>query len=170
MKRAMIIVLVAILLFPTACRKKEGIDSKSAIPSSSNSGSSSIAPEESASNKLSFEIVDSSNIPKVLLEKVNKIKKQRGFTYYKDDSSGSIYLVVLMGEKPTGGYSISVVDVEDYDDKIKVQVQERVPDRNQMVTMALTQPYTVVKIKSTKTKIIVENQSGMKLEKIDNEQ
>ncbi len=170
MKKAMIIALAAILLFPTACSKKEKVDFSSSITSSNKKENSTVPSQEEEGKKISFETVDREQVPKTLMDRINILKKKRGFIYYKDDSSGYIYIAALMGERPTGGYVISVNNVEEYQDKIKVKVEERLPDKNQMVTMALTQPYTVVRIKSSKANIVVENQNGMKLEEIINDQ
>ncbi|HCW04460.1 MAG TPA: hypothetical protein DGK91_08000 [Clostridium sp.] len=169
MKKAMIFGLAAILAIATACTKKTELPSKTSITSSNSNDIDSLSSQEQASNKISFETVDTGNVPRLLMKKINKLKRERGFIYSKDDSSGYLYIAILMGERSTGGYSIKVVNVEDYQDKIKVQVQEKSPDSKQMVTMALTQPYTVIKVKDSKTNIVVENQSGMKIEEINNE-
>lgn len=169
MKKAMIIVLAVILIFPTACSKRKEAASRSSIPSSTDKDKSIVSSQDNTSNKIIFQAVDSSKLPESLLEQINKLKKERGFTYYLDESNDYLYIAVFMGEKNTGGYSISVVNVEEEEDKIKLKVLEKIPDGKQMVTMALTQPYTVIRIKSTKTNIIVENQSGIKINQITND-
>ncbi len=60
------------------------------------------------------------------------------------------FLLLNMGEKTTGGYSVEVVKVEELPDKIVVTVKENSPKPGEMTTEALTNPYTVVKINSKK--------------------
>jgi hypothetical protein len=67
----------------------------------------------------------------------------------------SNFIILNMGEKPTGGYSISVLEVREMPDKIMVKVKESDPEPGSMTTMAVTNPYAVVKINSKK-KIEIE--------------
>ncbi|MES2748378.1 MAG: protease complex subunit PrcB family protein [Bacteroidota bacterium] len=66
------------------------------------------------------------------------------------DIATSNFILLNMGEKTTGGYSIEVVKVEELSDKIVVTVKENAPQSGEMATTALTNPYTVVKINSKK--------------------
>jgi|SRR6478672_9495341 len=66
------------------------------------------------------------------------------------DINTANFVVLNMGEKPTGGYSIEVVKVEELSDKIVVTVRENKPASGENVTDAITNPYTVVKINSKK--------------------
>jgi len=65
-----------------------------------------------------------------------------------DDINTSNFVLLNMGEKATGGYSIEVVNVEELPDKIVVTVKENKPSG--VATTAITNPYTVVKINSKK--------------------
>ncbi len=67
-----------------------------------------------------------------------------------NDINTSNFIVLNMGEKTTGGYSIEVVKVEELSDKIVVTVKENKPTTGDNVTDAITNPYTVVKINSKK--------------------
>lgn len=60
------------------------------------------------------------------------------------------FLILNMGEKPTGGYYITVERAEERADSIVVYVKNMVPKANQKVTQAFTYPYCVVKINSKK--------------------
>jgi hypothetical protein len=60
------------------------------------------------------------------------------------------FLLLNMGEKSSGGFSITVSDVVEKDGKILIKVNESSPKDGEMVTMALTYPVCVVKIKSKK--------------------
>ncbi len=67
-----------------------------------------------------------------------------------NDINTSNFILLNMGEKTTGGYSIEVVKVEELSDKILVTVKENKPKSGDNVTDAITNPYTVVKINSKK--------------------
>lgn len=64
------------------------------------------------------------------------------------------FLILNMGEKTTGGYSITIGKVEETDKNIIVSVKEKEPEPGAMVTNAMTNPYTIVKINSKKEIII----------------
>ena len=67
-----------------------------------------------------------------------------------NDINTSNFILLNMGEKTTGGYSIEVVNVEELSDKIIVTVKENAPKTGDNVTDAITNPYAVVKINSKK--------------------
>ena len=72
-----------------------------------------------------------------------------------DDLIKSNFIILNMGEKPTGGYSITVSQVRETPDAIHVTVKESSPEPGAMTTMAVTNPYAVIKINSKK-KIEIE--------------
>ncbi|CAA9201671.1 hypothetical protein FLA105534_03709 [Flavobacterium bizetiae] len=71
-----------------------------------------------------------------------------------DDISSSNYVILNMGEKNTGGYSIGVEKVEETDKNIIITVKEISPAADAMVMQVITYPYTVVKVHSKKEIII----------------
>ena len=71
----------------------------------------------------------------------------------KVDFSKNTVLTVFMGTKNTGGYDISIHTIREMKDRIQVEVEEIVPRSSGIVTMALTQPFHVVKIAKSKKKI-----------------
>ncbi|KYC45755.1 MAG: hypothetical protein APG12_00610 [Candidatus Methanofastidiosum methylothiophilum] len=66
-------------------------------------------------------------------------------------------IAVAMGEKNTGGYSIKIKKVLEYSDKVEVIIEEKPPSKEDMVTMALTQPYDIVYIPKTSKSILFRN-------------
>jgi hypothetical protein len=72
----------------------------------------------------------------------------------QDDTSTSNYIVLNMGEKNSGGYSIGIEKVEETDKNIIITVKEKNPAPDAMVMQVITYPYTVVKIHSKKEIII----------------
>ena len=72
----------------------------------------------------------------------------------QDDISTSNYVILNMGEKNTGGYSIGVEKVEETDKNIIITVKENGPAADAMVMQVISYPYTVVKVHSKKEIII----------------
>ena len=67
-----------------------------------------------------------------------------------NDIQNSNFLVLNMGEKTTGGYSIGINTVIETDKNIVVTIKETSPEPGSMVTQAFTNPFCVVKINSKK--------------------
>ena len=70
------------------------------------------------------------------------------------DINNSNYVILNMGEKNTGGYSISVEKVEETDKNIIITVKEKGPAADAMVMQVITYPYTVVRVHSKKDIIV----------------
>ncbi len=65
------------------------------------------------------------------------------------DFVASNIIAVFAGEKPTAGYTISVSKIKDSDTRMVTVLLSR-PDKNCVLTQALTAPYQIIKIpKST---------------------
>ena len=67
-----------------------------------------------------------------------------------NDIQTSNFLVLNMGEKTTGGYSIGIDTVVETDKNIVITIKETSPEPGSMVTQAFTNPFCVVKINSKK--------------------
>ena len=67
----------------------------------------------------------------------------------KEDIKTSNFILINMGEKATGGYTINVEKIEELTDKIIVTIKEIPPTG--MATSVITKPCYVIKIKSKKT-------------------
>lgn len=70
------------------------------------------------------------------------------------DIANSNYIILNMGEKNTGGYTIGVEKVEETDKNIIITVKENNPAPDAMVTQSVTYPYTVVRVHSKKEIIV----------------
>jgi hypothetical protein len=70
------------------------------------------------------------------------------------DAQNSNFVILNMGEKNTGGYSITIESVAETEKNIIINVKESSPDPGAMVTQAITYPFCVVKINSKKEIII----------------
>lgn len=92
-----------------------------------------------------FEILTEPNEIKMLQNDENLKNKINS-----DDLLNSNFIVLNMGEKATGGYSIGIENAIETDKNIIITVKESNPEPESMVTQAFTNPFCVVKIKSKK--------------------
>ena len=88
--------------------------------------------------KIKYEILSNS-------DHYNNKFKDRGYTYEVDDKYESAIYTIAMGEKPSGGYSIEIKKVKINRDTATIYVSEKVPDKNEVVTEALTYPIVQIK-------------------------
>ncbi|OOV17822.1 protease complex subunit PrcB family protein [Flavobacterium sp. LM4] len=72
----------------------------------------------------------------------------------QDDINNSNYVILNMGEKNSGGYSIGVEKVEETEKNIIITVKENAPAKDAMVIQVISYPYTVVKVHSKKEIIV----------------
>ncbi len=71
-----------------------------------------------------------------------------------NDISTANFLILSLGEKPTGGFGIGIDKVEETATNIVVTIKETEPEAGAMVSQAMTNPYCVVRINSKKEIII----------------
>ena len=77
--------------------------------------------------------------------------------YYIDtlNQPNAPYLyIICMGKKNTGGYSLKVKEVNSIDGKTEIIVEEIIPDKGDMVTMAITNPTIIVEFSKYQENII----------------
>lgn len=92
-----------------------------------------------------YEILTESKEIKMLLND-DKLKGK----IIASDVQQSNFIILNMGEKPTGGYSITVDSATETDKNIVIKVKENNPEEGAMLIQQITYPYTVVKINSKK--------------------
>jgi hypothetical protein len=92
-----------------------------------------------------YEIVSEKKEMNMLLGDKNLKKKIK-----PDDINTSNFIILSMGEKTSGGYSITVDSVVETSDKIVVTVKETEPKAGEMTASVITYPYAIVKINSKK--------------------
>lgn len=131
-----------------------------AAVSSSNAPCVLVQPNSITYNKIKFDTISYNEAPEALTTEIDTYKSSEGFLYYVDESSNSLYIAVLRGEKPTGGYGININFVEDVEGKENILVQETDPDKNSILPQLVTYPYTIIKTKLSGTSLSVKNSSG----------
>jgi hypothetical protein len=96
-----------------------------------------------------FEILSEPKELKMLQNDQNLRKK-----ISPNDIQNSNFVILNMGEKATGGYSIGVDSVLETDNNIIITVKDNNPKPGDMVTQVITYPFCVVKINSKKDIVI----------------
>ena len=92
-----------------------------------------------------YEILSEAKEIKMLLGDPELRKK-----VHDNDIITSNFVILNMGEKTSGGYSIGVDSVVEEADKIILTVKEITPADGAMTTSVMTYPYAIVKINSKK--------------------
>ncbi|MDD2212510.1 MAG: protease complex subunit PrcB family protein [Clostridia bacterium] len=72
----------------------------------------------------------------------------------------SRYVLLCLGTRNTGGYSIEISRVEEADGKILVTYQERKPAPGEMVIQVITYPWQVLQVESSLPIIVREEVKG----------
>lgn len=65
-------------------------------------------------------------------------------------------IAVLLGMRPTGGYSVEIEEIREKDDKMVIHALESRPGDNCIVTMAVTHPYDAVLVENIEEETEVE--------------
>lgn len=104
--------------------------------------------------ELEFTILQDGDVPEKLMESINKKKNQPfKITYTEEDY---LYIVVGYGEKPTGGYSISVDEFFLTENAIYVDTNLIGPSQEEFVSNAVTYPYVVIKTPFTDKRVLFD--------------
>jgi len=113
-----------------------------------------------AVNKIKFENLQYDELSEDKKELVDKLKASRG--YYAWEENGSYIILISLGEKPTGGYTVEVDYIEDNEGVTNIIVKEEAPAAGDVVTTVITYPYVLVKAKGITDNFNVENTKGEK--------
>lgn len=121
-------------------------------------------------NKINFQTLKEGSIPSELATKIESNKSNKGYISLVDDITGYIYIAVLMGEKPTTGYSVSVNYVEDNEGRTKVFVSEKKPGSTDMLSQVKTYPYIVIRAQRITPNISVVNEFNEKYQNLESKE
>ncbi len=111
-------------------------------------------------NPIAYETValEDSNIPTDLMKSVEAQKGNRGYMVWKENNT--TLLVIMAGEKSTGGYSIEVESIEDHEGKNVVTVVETEPAAGDMTIQVITYPYVIVRLQDVGDQFTVITTKG----------
>ncbi|ERI92657.1 hypothetical protein HMPREF1982_02266 [Clostridiales bacterium oral taxon 876 str. F0540] len=162
------VIIVAISFF-TGCNRMQLPNSKSNSEINKDTASAKEVPKNEnkkgiTMNKINFDEVPEGSLPSSLETSVKVLKANRGYIITEHD--GWYYIAVFSGKKSTGGYSIKVLSVEDNEGKTTIVVEEKAPKQQDIVTQAITYPYTVIKLKGIMQNVTIKNTKGETLEKV----
>ncbi|WP_296145764.1 protease complex subunit PrcB family protein [uncultured Flavobacterium sp.] len=147
MKR-LILVPFAILLFSCSTTKttSEGNKATSEIKKPSGSALYEVLSKSAYQGKeeKSFEIIKDKAALVKLYEGIHDTEIP------KVDFSKARIVALFLGQRSSGGYEINIKNVEEKDNKIYITIEEVSPNAGDMATMAITNPFIVAKINSTK--------------------
>lgn len=127
--------------------------------------------KQKRNSDMAFEIIKQHAVGGMISKDFVVVKERGEFTelfkgIYKEQNGNAqipeinfndyMVIALFMGEKTTGGYKITVVGVEETNKNVVVTYKETQPGPNDMVTMALTQPYCIIKIPRTTKSIVFQ--------------
>lgn len=168
MEKVIVLILAAVITLTAGCVQKRTVEERTVQANSPVSSGINIKTTQGiAYNKIKFETVNTEALSGEISDKIENLKKDKGFTYTEDKDSGYIYIIIFMGEKNTGGYSIEVVSIGDSEGKTEVSVKENAPSSGTMTTQQITYPFTVIKAKGITTNITVTNGDNISYKKLD---
>lgn len=164
-KRILLLVLVGVLAFSFMT----GCNNKKAEPPKENEQTEETQDSEKAEEAPEVVEVDFEEVggldeetQKIIDEKV----AERGY-FVLNGEDDAVIMVVSSGEKPSGGYDIKVKAITEEEGVVKVEVEETEPAEGDVVTDALTYPYTVVKLDTTASEFVVVNTNGEEFANLD---
>lgn len=160
MKKALAILLVILLLgmIFTGCSKKQPAvkeqppanEEEQKVENEEQKEEEADASEEEKtaeeevdeSTVVDFEVLDIEDLDDEMKAKVEEASKEAGLTVLDEENS---IILVSLGERPTGGYSVEV-GLEKQQDEILVRAIENKPGEDDVVTQVITYPYVIIKV------------------------
>ena len=136
MKRILTIVGLTVLLLPVlfGCGKKED--------------------DRSGRSEVDFEVVPKEELPAPLAEAVEENKKDEIRMTYMDGED--LYLIRGYGEQATGGYSISVLECSEDEEKVYLDTRLLGPENPDEISRDPSYPYLVLKIDMRDKEVVIQ--------------
>ncbi|HIR14928.1 MAG TPA: protease complex subunit PrcB family protein [Candidatus Choladousia intestinavium] len=136
MKRILTIVGLTVLLLPVlfGCGKKED--------------------DRSGRSEVDFEVVPKEELPAPLAEAVEENKKDEIRMTYMDGED--LYLVRGYGEQATGGYSISVLECSEDEEKVYLDTRLLGPENPDEISRDPSYPYLALRIDMRDKEVVIQ--------------
>lgn len=112
------------------------------------------SPSSTGGQALNYQIL--SQAPDQLKNSIEALKKGKGYFLFPEDQ----VLVIFMGERSTGGYSISLKDIQAQGDTLMIEVTEKSPGPNDIVTQAFTYPMLILQLEDDFSVFKIQDQLG----------
>ncbi len=136
MKRILTIVGLTVLLLPVlfGCGKKED--------------------DRSGRSEVDFEVVPKEELPAPLAEAVEENKKDEIRMTYMDGED--LYLIRGYGEQATGGYSISVLECSEDEEKVYLDTRLLGPENPDEISRDQSYPYLALRIDMRDKEVVIQ--------------
>jgi len=96
-------------------------------------------------NQIVFEEINIDSLDEEHVQLVNDYSLARGYTYWVDEE-GYYTVLISLGQRPTAGYGIKVLSVEDNEGKTNISVEETKPSEGEMTAQVITYPYVLIRM------------------------
>ena len=106
--------------------------------------------------ELEFTVVEDADVQIKLMETINEKKNNPFKITFSDEGEEYLYIVVGYGEKPTGGYSISVDEFYLGENAIYIDTNLIGPSEEEFVSNAVTYPYVIIKTEFTDKRVLFD--------------
>jgi hypothetical protein len=113
---------------------------------------------ERSQDSIPFERPEISDLPVEVTEWVSVMQElQRGPVWHSYTHDDFVYFYIGWGEKPTGGYDVSVKSVEKSETgEIEINIGFISPSPDDMVTQVITYPYDLISYQGQDTDIVIQ--------------
>lgn len=114
--------------------------------------------------ELEFETVNTSNIDNEYLKQWIQENTLKEGLYKSETIDGNVYVLLSSGQKNTGGYSVEVTSVIGNENKILINGKLKSPKEGELVTEAITYPYTLIKLEEDNRQVELGDFQNNKIE------
>lgn len=100
--------------------------------------------------QVEFEVISTTELPESLQGKANELTMSKNGGKFIAKADQKTFIVIALGERKTGGYSVEIEKVIQKGNTLKVYAKEEAPPEGSFVTQVITYPATVVVVKGDK--------------------
>lgn len=160
MKQSLVILLIISIIGMVfvGCTKEQPVDVNQPVENNEeqnvdvqeNEDNEVVEEEEVEVVNVGFEVLNFEELDEELQEKAEGSIKKEGYTVLDEEES---IILIALGERPTGGYSVDIEAIEKNEDGITIIYVEFEPSEDDNVTEAIEYPYIIIKIDSEVTNL-----------------
>lgn len=112
-------------------------------------------PQESTDG-IPFTVIEEDAYPEFVQQLMEEqdLLTAPGFHTFADKASGQVYVLIAAGEKPTAGYGIEVLRVEDAEEATQVVYRVVEPDPERLHAEVITKPHVLIALQDTGKEIV----------------
>ena len=161
MKKGILVLAIALLTFAMmGCSKETSVEEQKEAQKEA------VSEAQNFGTPIEFEVISIDDLASNYKLQSDLMLPERGYFIWEGED-GFNYMLISMGEKPTGGYGLSVVSFGDYDGEKKILVAEGNPPKDSNVPQILTYPHVVIKYANDIEITSVLNEASEAYELID---